>query len=88
MKFQHTIQDFQIAGMPVRNDVIYVNYNRRGNILIGMDILQYWDIHMGNSRITGKKLFLACPGENMLGLKWRPQNGRESKYRMERVVAR
>ena len=65
MKFQHTIQDFQIAGMPVRNDVIYVNYNRRGNILIGMDILKDWDIHMGNSRITGKKLFLACPGENI-----------------------
>ena len=21
------------------------------------------------------------------GLKWRPQNGRESKYRMERIVA-
>lgn len=65
MKFQHTIQDFQIAGMPVRNDVIYVNYNRRGNILIGMDILQYWDIHMGTSRITGEKLFLACPEENI-----------------------
>ena len=45
--------------------MIYVNYNRRGNILIGMDILQYWDIHMGTSRITGKKLFLACPEENI-----------------------
>ena len=65
MKFQHTIQDFRIAGMPVINDMIYVNYNRRGNILIGMDILQYWDIHMGTSRITGKKLFLACPEENI-----------------------
>lgn len=65
MKFRHTIQNFQIGGMPVANDVIYVNYNRKGNILIGMDILQHWDIHMGTSRITGKKLFLACPENNI-----------------------
>ncbi|MCM1089833.1 MAG: hypothetical protein NC413_03260 [Muribaculum sp.] len=65
MKFQHTICNFQIAGMSVKNDVIYVNYNRKGNILIGMDILQYWDIHMGTSRITGKKLLLACPEDSI-----------------------
>lgn len=65
MKFRHTIHNFQIGGMPVANDVIYVNYNRKGNILIGMDILQHWDIHMGTSRITGKKLFLACPENNI-----------------------
>lgn len=47
MKFQHTIWNFQIAGVPVMNEEIYVNYNRKGNILIGMDILQHWDIHMG-----------------------------------------
>lgn len=65
MKFRHAICNFQIAGMSVKNDAIYVNYNRKGNILIGMDILQYWDIHMGTSRITGKKLFLACPEDSI-----------------------
>ena len=44
--------------MPVKNDAIYVSSDRKGNILIGMDILQYWDIHMGTSRIMRKKLLL------------------------------
>lgn len=65
LKFRHAIRNFQIAGMPVMNDVIYVNYNRKGNILIGMDILQHWDIHMGTSRITGKKMLLACPEDSI-----------------------
>lgn len=43
----------------------YINYSRKGNNLIGMDILQHWDIHMGTSRITGKKLFLACPEDSI-----------------------
>ena len=65
MKFRHTINNFHIAGIPINQDAIYVNYNRKGNILIGMDILQYWDIHMGKSKITGKSLFLACPESDM-----------------------
>lgn len=65
LKFRHSILNFRIAGMPVVNDVIYVNYNRKGNILIGMDILQYWDIHMGTSRVTGNKLFIACPEDGI-----------------------
>ncbi len=61
LKFQHTIRNFHIAGIPIDQDAIYVNYNRKGNILIGMDILQDWDIHIGTSKITEKNLFLACP---------------------------
>lgn len=60
LKFQHTVKNFYIAGMPVCQDTIYINYNRKGNILIGMDILQHWSIHIGTSKITGKNLFLAC----------------------------
>lgn len=37
-----------------------VNYKRSGNILIGMDILKTWDIHIGNDE-SGKTIFLACP---------------------------
>ena len=61
LKFQHTILNLQIAGVPIDNQTIYVNYNRKGNILIGMDILQHWDIHMEISKATGKNLLLACP---------------------------
>lgn len=65
MKFEHGISDFTVAGMRIPCDKICLNYDRRGNILIGMDILQNWDIHMGTSRITGKNLFLACPKESI-----------------------
>lgn len=61
MKFQHRLKYFYIADIPIPQNSIYVNYNRKGNILIGMDILQYWDIHIGISKTTGKTLFLACP---------------------------
>ena len=61
MKFEHGISDFTIAGVKVPCDTICLNYDRKGNILIGMDILQNWDIHMGISRKTGKNTFLASP---------------------------
>ena len=59
-EFRHAIKNFHIAGMPVQQDTIYVNYDRKGNILIGMDILQNWNIHIGTSKVTGKNMFLAC----------------------------
>lgn len=65
MKFEHRVADMTIAGMPVPCDKICLNYDRRGNILIGMDILQNWDIHMGISNKTGKHLFIACPLERI-----------------------
>lgn len=61
MKFEHGVTDFTIAGVKISCDKICLNYDRKGNILIGMDILENWDIHMGISRITGRNLFLACP---------------------------
>lgn len=64
MKFEHGISDFMIAGVKITSDKICLNYDRKGNILIGMDILKDWDIHIGVSKVTGKSLFLACPIEN------------------------
>lgn len=61
MKFEHRIFDFTIGGIKISSDKICLNYDRKGNILIGMDILKDWDIHMGISKVTGKNLFLACP---------------------------
>lgn len=65
MKFKHGISNFMIAGVQVPCEEICLNYDRRGNILIGMDILQRWDIHMGVSKMTGKYLFLACLKEHI-----------------------
>lgn len=64
MKFEHRVSDFTIGGVKVRADKICLNYDRKGNILIGMDILKDWDIHIGISKVTGKNVFLACPKEN------------------------
>ena len=62
----HRISDFEIDGVPINTKYIHVNYDRKSNILIGMDILKDWDIHMGkviipNLKETGKTIFLACP---------------------------
>ncbi len=67
MKFEHGISDFVIGGVKIFSDKIYLNYDRCGNVLIGMDILENWDIHIGISRKTGKNVFLACPMENVCG---------------------
>lgn len=64
MKFTHKISDFTIGGVKISSDKICLNYDRKGNILIGMDILKDWDIHIGVSKETGKSLFLACPVKN------------------------
>ncbi len=65
MKFVHGISDFTVAGVKIACDKICLNYDRKGNILIGMDILQEWDIHMGISKVTEKNLFLASPRESI-----------------------
>lgn len=64
MKFEHGITDFVIGGVRISSDIICLNYDRSGNILIGMDILEKWDIHISISKKTGKSLLLACPLEN------------------------
>jgi len=61
MKFEHGISDFMIGGVNISFDKICLNYDRKGNILIGMDILKDWDIHIGISKVTGKSLLLSCP---------------------------
>lgn len=64
MKFEHGISDFMIGGVKIPSDKICLNYDRKGNILIGMNILKDWDIHIGVSKVTGKSLLLACPIKN------------------------
>lgn len=64
LKFKHAVSDFEIDGVPISHEYMYVNYDRKSNILIGMDILKNWDIHIGTAGI-GKTIFLACPKDQM-----------------------
>lgn len=53
-----------IADVPIAKDTIRVNYDGTGNILIGMDILKDWDIHIGTTE-TGETYLIACPKDQL-----------------------
>jgi len=61
--FKH-IQNWSIGGVNLGDKCIRINYDRTGNILLGMDILKDWDIHMGTID-TGETIFLACPKDQI-----------------------
>lgn len=63
MKFLHSITGFTLNNVQIPTQQIYLNYNRSGNILIGMDILQTMISHWDISRKTGKLTLLSCPRE-------------------------
>lgn len=58
LKFKHSMKDFSLNNYNIGTQDVYVNYNRRGNILIGMDILRRLDFYTGLSRITGTIVFI------------------------------
>lgn len=60
IKFRHTMQRLVLAGYELGDNDIYINYDRSGNILIGMDILSKLDIFMGNSRVNGNYMLIGC----------------------------
>lgn len=64
LKFQHTISDMKINGVDIPVSYIFLNYNRSGNILIGMDILSLMINHIDVSRKTGVLTLLCCPRES------------------------
>jgi hypothetical protein len=61
IKFYHDISNFYIDDLKMPNLFIGVNYDRYSNILIGMDILSQFDIHIGESNITHKTTLIAVP---------------------------
>lgn len=61
MKFLHGISHFVLERIELPVNNIYINYDRANHMLIGMDILDKLDIHMGESKANGKQIFLACP---------------------------
>jgi hypothetical protein len=64
MKFEHGITDFYIDGIKICDTTICLNYDRNSNVLIGMDILKDWDIHIGTIE-TGETFLLACPNNQL-----------------------
>lgn len=64
LKFEHKVSQFEICGISLSNNRLYINYDRKGNILIGMDILKNWDIHIGTAG-TGETVFLGCPKDRI-----------------------
>lgn len=64
LKFEHSVTGFELGGIPFSQDKLYINYNRSGSILIGMDILKKWEIHIGESVIDGNVWLIGCPKEH------------------------
>lgn len=65
LKFKQKADIFEIANFSLGSPIIGVNYDRTGNILIGMDIMKDWDIHIGKDVKTQETIFLACPYNNI-----------------------
>ncbi len=63
--FRHESLEIDFGGICLKNNPVKISYDRTGNILIGMDLLSQMDIHIGQSRILGKTIFLACPYDSM-----------------------
>lgn len=49
MKFEHMAYEMTLNGYSVGNQRLYINYDRVGNILIGMDILRQFELHFGEA---------------------------------------
>lgn len=64
VSFTHKVEDFFISNVHITKDTVRVNYDGVGNILIGMDIMKDWDIHIGTTS-GNETFFLACPKSSL-----------------------
>ena len=60
IKFKHSLDYLEIAGYDIGSRDVYINYDRRGNILIGMDILSEFETFMGESLIDDSYVMISC----------------------------
>ena len=58
LKFKHKMINVNFNGYAVGDFDVHINYDRRGNILIGMDILKEFIIYMDVSIVTGKETLI------------------------------
>ena len=64
VKFSHKDTPINLGGFNFSHDIC-VNYDRTGNTLIGMDILEEFEFHCGKSLKTGEYIFLGCLRSNI-----------------------
>lgn len=50
-----------VGNFEFNNIDLRVTTQTEANILLGMDIMKNWDIHIGQSKITEECMFIACP---------------------------
>lgn len=62
-KKEHT--KIRVSGLELNDQAVYVSYDRSGTILLGMDVLKDWDIHIGKSVISDRIVFLGCPRDRI-----------------------
>lgn len=62
--FSHKLEDMSIAGYSINCTDVRISYDRTGNVLIGMDILKNFDIHIGTT-VSGDTVLLACLKDNI-----------------------
>ena len=70
VSFKHSDVKLKIMDVNIGVDSVMLSYDRTGNILIGMDIMKAWDIHIStvtnpDLEETGKTIFLACPKDSI-----------------------
>lgn len=65
ISFRHSFENVSLGGFQVGNAELLVSYDRTGNVLIGMDVLRLFDVHMGISAVTGTHTMLACPADSL-----------------------
>lgn len=55
----------KIGSILVNNIDVKVTTQTTGSVLLGMDVLKNWDIHVGRDRNSDNILLLACPLDNI-----------------------
>lgn len=68
--FEHSDVLLKLMSVDINTNSVKLSYDRTGNILIGMDILKDWDIHIGtidNPILPehGQTIFLGCPRDQI-----------------------
>ena len=64
ISFRHKASNIDINGFNLMDRDVFINYDRTGNILIGMDLLKDWDIHI-ETIDNGETIFLGCPKDRI-----------------------
>ena len=62
--FQHFLKNISINGYEIGDYEARISYDRTGNVLIGMDLLKDFDIHIGKTA-DKETVLLACKNSNL-----------------------